>query len=180
MFKLSPVLVLTALQVIVVFWTCPMVISVSFLCTQPMVPPGTLPPSPSMMLILLVPVHDWIFPMIIGEPMQPPCLQYPLFPPVTPQLSPTVIGELRMYDLLWVITLGEWPYEYSQCDQVLPVLQCWVQGYFLFFQPLQISFRVLLAVTLVLWTFFQASLPIWSVLLVLWYQLLAPPWILES
>jgi len=97
------------------------VILVSFLHAQPTVPPGTLSPSPSTMFLLLVPVHDRIFPTIIEEPMQPPCLQYPPFTPVTPQSSPMVIGELPMYNLLWIITLGQWPYEYSQYGQVLPL-----------------------------------------------------------
>jgi len=80
-----------------------------------------MPPSPSTVFLLLVPVHDRIFPSIIGEPMQPPYLQYPPFPPVTSQLSPTAIGELPMYDVLRIITLGEWPFEYSQYGQVSPL-----------------------------------------------------------
>ncbi len=120
-FKLGPVLVLTALQLIVVFRTCPTVISVSFLHARPAVPPGTLSPSPSTMLLLLVPAHDSIFPTIIGEPTQPPYLQYPPFPLVTPQSPPTVIGELPMYNVLRIIILGEWPFEYSQYGQVSPL-----------------------------------------------------------
>jgi len=75
MFELGPVSVLHALQLIVVFRTCPMVISVSFLHAQPTIPPGTIPPSPCTMFLLLVPVYDPIFPTTIGEPKH-----YPPFP----------------------------------------------------------------------------------------------------